>query len=143
MAPNFWACARAVLEDGGVAAWWNGRHSRLKICFWETGVPVRVRPRPPKQQRCAARANQGSLESGAYASYAKGNWTLRLIRNGGDNMANKLEELVIRTRKIRMTPDQLREQRQSFAYGNTNIENERITREMVAEADRKIEAESK
>jgi hypothetical protein len=20
---------------------------RLKICFWETGVPVRVRPRPP------------------------------------------------------------------------------------------------
>src|SRR5262245_48227241 len=20
----------------------------LKICFWETGVPVRVRPRPPK-----------------------------------------------------------------------------------------------
>jgi hypothetical protein len=42
-----------------------------------------------------------------------------------------------------MTPDQLREQRQSFAYGNTNIENERITREMVAEADRKIESESK
>jgi hypothetical protein len=29
------------------AAWWNGRHSRLKICFWETGVPVRVRSRPP------------------------------------------------------------------------------------------------
>src|SRR5262249_61001431 len=20
---------------------------RLKICFWETGVPVRIRPRPP------------------------------------------------------------------------------------------------
>jgi hypothetical protein len=58
-------------------------------------------------------------------------------------MANKLEELVIRTRKITMTSDQLREQRQSFAYGNTNIENERITREMVAEADRKIESESK
>jgi hypothetical protein len=58
-------------------------------------------------------------------------------------MANKLDELVIRTRKITMTSDQLREQRQSFAYGNTNIENERITREMVAEADRKIEAEAK
>jgi hypothetical protein len=58
-------------------------------------------------------------------------------------MVNKLDELVIRTRKITMTPEQLREQRQSFAYGNTNIENERITREMVAEADRKIEAESK
>jgi hypothetical protein len=33
------------------AAWWNGRHSRLKICFWETGVPVRVRPRPPSAFR--------------------------------------------------------------------------------------------
>jgi hypothetical protein len=42
-----------------------------------------------------------------------------------------------------MTPDQLREQRRSFAYGNTNNENERITREMVAEADQKIETESK
>ena len=58
-------------------------------------------------------------------------------------MSNKLEELVVRTRKITMTSDQLREQRRSFAYGNTNIENERITREMVAEADRKIESESK
>jgi hypothetical protein len=59
-------------------------------------------------------------------------------------MANeKLEELVIRTRKITMSSVQLREQRQSFAYGNTNIENERITRQMVAEADQKIEAESK
>jgi len=59
-------------------------------------------------------------------------------------MANeKLEELIIQTRKITMSSGQLREQRQSFAYGNTNIENERITREIVAEADRKIEAESK
>jgi hypothetical protein len=58
-------------------------------------------------------------------------------------MANndKLEELVVRTRKITMSSGQLREQRQSFAYGNTHIENDRITREMVAEADRKIEAE--
>jgi hypothetical protein len=56
---------------------------------------------------------------------------------------NKLEELVIRARKITMSSVQLREQRQSFAYGNTNIENDRITREMVAEADRKIESETK
>jgi hypothetical protein len=59
-------------------------------------------------------------------------------------MANeKLEELVVRTRKITMSSGQLRDQRQSFAYGNTHIENDRITREMIAEADRKIEAESK
>jgi hypothetical protein len=54
-------------------------------------------------------------------------------------MTKKLEELIERARRITMTESQLREQRQSFAYGNTHIENERITREMVAEADRKIE----
>ena len=54
-------------------------------------------------------------------------------------MTKNLEELVIRARKITMTQAQLREQRRSFAYGNTHIENERITRQMVAEADRKIE----
>jgi hypothetical protein len=56
-------------------------------------------------------------------------------------MNRELEQLVERAREIEMTPDQLRQQRQSFVYGNTHIENERITREMVAEADKKIEAE--
>jgi hypothetical protein len=50
-----------------------------------------------------------------------------------------LEKLVERARKIEMTPNQVTAQRQSFAYGNTHIENERITRQMVAEADQKIE----
>jgi len=54
-------------------------------------------------------------------------------------MAQNLEELVERARKMQMTPSQLTAQRRSFAYGNTNIENDRITREMVAEADQKIE----
>jgi hypothetical protein len=56
-------------------------------------------------------------------------------------MTKNLEELVVRARKITMTNAQIREQRRSFAYGNTHIENERITREMVAEADKKIEAD--
>ena len=55
-------------------------------------------------------------------------------------MTQELEELVERARKIEMTPDQLREQRRSFVYGNTHIENERITREMVAEVDARLEA---
>jgi hypothetical protein len=54
---------------------------------------------------------------------------------------NEFEELVSIARTIEMTPDQLREQRRSFVYGNTHIENERITREMVAEADKKLESE--
>jgi hypothetical protein len=58
-------------------------------------------------------------------------------------MSAKLDELVVRARKITMTTAQLRQQRQSFAYGNTHIENSRITREMVAEADQKIEMPDK
>jgi hypothetical protein len=54
-------------------------------------------------------------------------------------MTKELQELVDRTREIEMTPNQLREQRRSFAYGNTHIENERITREMVAELEARIE----
>ncbi|HUZ66968.1 MAG TPA: hypothetical protein VMU56_04805 [Beijerinckiaceae bacterium] len=40
-----------------------------------------------------------------------------------------------------MTDRQMREQRLSFVYGNTHIENARITREMVAEADAKVAQE--
>lgn len=54
---------------------------------------------------------------------------------------NELEELVSIARTIEMTQDQLREQRRSFVYGNTHIENERITREMVADLDNKLESE--
>ena len=56
-------------------------------------------------------------------------------------MTRELEELVNRARTIEMTPQQLRAQRRSFVYGNTHIENERITRQMVAEIDEKLEAE--
>jgi hypothetical protein len=56
-------------------------------------------------------------------------------------MTKELQELVERARQIEMTPDQVAAQRQSFAYGNTHIENDRITREMVAEADRKLALE--
>jgi hypothetical protein len=55
-------------------------------------------------------------------------------------MTKELQILVERARAIEMTPSQLREQRQSFVYGNTHIENEDITREMVAEVDRELEA---
>ena len=58
-------------------------------------------------------------------------------------MTEKLQELVERARQITMNAEQIRRQRQSFAYGNTHIENERITREMVAEIDLGIEAEKK
>lgn len=58
-------------------------------------------------------------------------------------MTKELQELIDRARTIEMTPDQLRDQRRSFAYGNTHIENDRITREMVAALDARLEAERK
>jgi hypothetical protein len=56
-------------------------------------------------------------------------------------MTKDLQELIERARGIEMTPAQLREQRRSFAYGNTHIENERITREMINDLDSRIESE--
>jgi hypothetical protein len=56
-------------------------------------------------------------------------------------MTKELEALVERARTVEMTPTQLREQRRSFVYGNTHIENSDITRELVAEVDRELEGQ--
>jgi hypothetical protein len=42
-----------------------------------------------------------------------------------------LQELLDEAKKAVQTPQEKEEQRRSFAYGNTKIENRRITREMV------------
>jgi len=42
-----------------------------------------------------------------------------------------LENLVERARQIEMTRSEKEEQRKSFAYGNANIENDAVTREVV------------
>lgn len=49
-------------------------------------------------------------------------------------MAENLEFLLEQAKKVKMTPAQQEEQRRSFAYGNTKIENDLITREMIDEA---------
>ena len=56
-------------------------------------------------------------------------------------MTRELEELIDRARKIEMTPEQAAEQRRSFAYGNTHIENARITREMINDLDKKMSSQ--
>lgn len=48
-------------------------------------------------------------------------------------MSEKLTSLVERARAVRMSGAQKEAQRRSFAYGNTKIENDLITREMVDE----------
>lgn len=42
-----------------------------------------------------------------------------------------LDALVQLARSVTMTPQQQEEQRRSFVFGNTKLENERITRELV------------
>jgi hypothetical protein len=46
-------------------------------------------------------------------------------------MPTKLQELLDEARRIEPTAQENEEQRRSFAYGNTKIENARITRETV------------
>lgn len=45
-----------------------------------------------------------------------------------------LDELIEAARHYEMTPEEKEAQRRSFAYGNTAIENPRITRKMVDDA---------
>jgi hypothetical protein len=49
-------------------------------------------------------------------------------------MTKHLQDLLEAARKVVTTPEEKEEQRRSFAYGNTKIENFRITREMVDSA---------
>ena len=48
-------------------------------------------------------------------------------------MTDYLQQLVQAGRNVPFSTEEREEQRRSFAYGNTRIENERITREMVDE----------
>jgi hypothetical protein len=56
----------------------------------------------------------------------------------GNLMNEPLDELLKRATAITMSPKQREEQRQSFAYGNTHFENERITRATVARASKEL-----
>jgi len=46
-------------------------------------------------------------------------------------MPEELEKLVEAAKRITMTEEEAERQRRSFAYGNSKIENDRITRETV------------
>ena len=48
-------------------------------------------------------------------------------------MSEALKELIEKSRNVKVSDAEWEEQRRSFAYGNTKIENSRITREMIDE----------
>jgi hypothetical protein len=49
-----------------------------------------------------------------------------------------LQYLIEKSKGVSMTPEEREEQRRSFAYGNTHIENDRITRRVVDEQAEKL-----
>lgn len=51
----------------------------------------------------------------------------------GEVTATELQQLLDAAKKIEISPEEKEEQRRSFAFGNANIENPRVTREMVDE----------
>ena len=51
-----------------------------------------------------------------------------------NNMTERLATLMERARAVQMSGAQKEAQRRSFAFGNTKIENEKVTREMVERA---------
>ena len=54
---------------------------------------------------------------------------------------NSLSRLIEMAKTVRMSDDDKEEQRRSFAYGNTAIENERITRHMVDQQAEQLKAQ--
>jgi hypothetical protein len=55
-------------------------------------------------------------------------------------MTNELKTLVEKAKTVEMTPAHKESQRRSFAYGNTKIENDRITRETIDQAAARLKA---
>jgi hypothetical protein len=45
-----------------------------------------------------------------------------------------VEQLVVLTRGLEMTPEEREAQRRSFAFGNANIDNPNVTRAMIDRA---------
>jgi hypothetical protein len=49
-------------------------------------------------------------------------------------MTARLKALIEKARHYRMSPEELTDQEIGFAYGNAHLENDRITRDLVARA---------
>jgi hypothetical protein len=61
-------------------------------------------------------------------------------RRMGVVMSDEINRLLEKARRVEMTPEQAEEQRRSFAYGNTKLENDSITWESVNQAAEELKA---
>lgn len=55
-------------------------------------------------------------------------------------VSEDLKKLIEMSRRVSLSSKQKEEQRRSFAYGNANIENGRVTKETVARAAEALKA---
>jgi hypothetical protein len=62
--------------------------------------------------------------------------TERIVRDA-------FEHLLASARRAEMTPEQREEQRRSFAYGNTALENPRITRQIIDQEAEKLSPQAR
>lgn len=58
----------------------------------------------------------------------------KTLTKEGLAMTQSISKLIEMAKKAKVTPEQQEEQRRSFAFGNTAIENSQITREMIDKA---------
>lgn len=58
-------------------------------------------------------------------------------------MSDQLKELIELAKRVSMTTDEREQQRRSFAYGNTNIENPLVTRATVEQAAMSLDLDRK
>jgi hypothetical protein len=58
-------------------------------------------------------------------------------------MTREIQELLASASRVKPSREANEQQRRSFAFGNTNIENERITRETVDREAEKLDTERK
>lgn len=58
-------------------------------------------------------------------------------------MTEELSKLIDAARRRPFSDEERQAQRRSFAYGNAKIENDRVTWEMVVEADESLKADLK
>lgn len=65
----------------------------------------------------------------------------RVEEVGGTAVSEHLQMLIEAARSHTMSPEERQAQRRSFAYGNTKIENDLITRKMVDEQDELLKTE--
>ena len=61
-------------------------------------------------------------------------------KENGVVMSDEINRLLEMARRVEMTPAQAEEQRRSFAYGNTKIENDSITWDSVNQAAEELKA---